>query len=121
MVKFSKKGWNSDFDDKKFTGDQLERYTAGLRDDLYGRRDPVAKRGRTFHTHPQFSEAPRNFTPDEIFETMKEAAENGDVQRQYLVGLEYIKRGAHWMRKAAEKRWPDAVRDIAKLEEIDLV
>lgn len=103
-----------------FTGDQLERYTAGLRDAMNGHNDIGRRRGKTIRPHPPFREAAKEFTPDEIFEIMKEAAQKGDCQRQLLVGLEYAKRGdienaRLWLGKAARYNYPGAAEALKEL------
>ena len=113
MAKFSRKGWNSDFNPDNFTCDQMDRHVEGLRDDLYGRHNPVSRPGKTIHPHKPVGEAPREFTSDELFATMVEAAKNGDCQRQFLAGLGYAKRGdmknaKYWLKKAADRNWPEA-------------
>ena len=120
MSKFSKKGWDSDFRESNFTGDQLDRYTDGLCDDLYGRRDPISKPGKKIHPHKTFGEAPREFTSDEKFATMLAAAKGGNFQRQYLVGLEFAKRGdlvnaRIWLEKAADRNWPGAKEKLSEI------
>ena len=120
MSKFSKKGWDSDFRASNFTGDQLERYMDGLRDGLHGRSDPIVRSGKTIHPHKLFGETAREFTSDEIFATMLAAAKAGDFQRQYLVGLEFAKRGdlvnaRIWLKKAADKNWPGAKETLAEI------
>lgn len=113
MAKFSRKGWSSDFNPDNFTCGQMDRHVEGLRDDLYGRHNPVSRPGKTIHPHKPVGEAPREFTSDELFATMVEAAKNGDCQRQFLAGLGYAKRGdmknaKYWLKKAADRNWPEA-------------
>lgn len=113
MGKFSKKGWRSDFSDRNFTGDQLERYKAGLRDNLYGRHYSASRLGKTIHQHKPFREAPPQFTPDEMLATLIEAAERGDTQSQFRAGVALANRGdmeraRKWLKIAADRNWPGA-------------
>jgi len=67
-----------------------------------------------------FGEAVRDFTSEEVFQTMLTAAKGGDVQRQFLVGLEFAKRGEvnnamFWLKKAASVNWPGAKEACARL------
>ena len=124
MAKFSKKGWGSDFNDKNFTSDQLERHIDGLRDDLYGHRDPAGRRDKTVHVHPVFGEKRHEPTPEVHFEVMLEEARKGYAGKQYLVGLEYAKRGDTenaiiWLKKAADNNFPGASEALERLNQDD--
>lgn len=50
MAKFSKHGWSSDLNLDNFSGDQLERFKDGIRDDIAGRHDSAAKPRRAHAT-----------------------------------------------------------------------
>ena len=120
MAKCSRKGWSSDFHINNCSRDQLDRFMERQREDLYGRRDMITKVGRSIHSHPMFGEAVRDFTSEEVFQTMLTAAKGGDVQRQFLVGLEFAKRGEvnsamFWLKKAASVNWPGAKEACARL------
>ena len=120
MAKFSKKGWSSDFSDRNFTGDQLERYKDGLRDNLYGRHDSASRLGKNIHQHKSFREAPPQFTPDEMLATLIEAAKRGDTQSQFRVGVALANRGdmeqaRKWLKIAADKNWPGAMDKYEEL------
>ena len=120
MAKHHRKDRKARFRGGHLSSEQLDSMLERLRGDLYGRRDPISKRGKTIHIHPVFGEAARNFTNDEIFQTMLTAAKGGDIQRQFLVGLEFAKRGEtnsaiYWLKKAASMNWPGAKEAYAQL------
>ena len=120
MAEFSKRGWNSDFNENNFTSDQLERFTDRQRDSLYGRHDPVARPGKVVHVHPHFGEAPRETTSAEKLAVTEDAARSGLVQYQFLAGCEYAKLGdfgkaRYWLGKAAMRGWPGAQEEMARL------
>lgn len=77
MARLSHKGWSSDPNFDRFTGDQLERFKDGIRDDMAGRHDGAAKPTRK-HESPVYL---KMFGDAEL------------VKHNYTLDLERAKRG----------------------------
>ena len=119
MAKISRHGWSSDFRGNSCTSDELERFKDGIRDDIAGRTHERGTRYKAVHVHAKFGESRDvSYVSDE--EIWLKEAEHGNIQCQYLLGKKLLARGelcgaARWLGKAADKGWPGAEEELAKL------
>lgn len=101
-----------------YSSAELER----ARDRLFsGQGISKARLPKMVHEHHVIGEASREFSEEELFDVLLDAAKKGDNQSRYRAGVIYIGKGdkangLYWLRKAAEVGWPDAVDFLKSLE-----
>ena len=125
MAKIYRDGsWASDrLFPRGMSEDERDRFVENEREALSGRGSGYQKPPKTIHQHKTFGgRMPAvEQTPESILQTLREAAERGDKQRQYLLGeaLEFGKFGEKnpqealiWYRKSG---WPEADAAIERI------
>ena len=120
MSIFSRRGWGSDARPDRMGGAEYERFIENERESLSGVKVDKSKPPKAVHQAHPFGER-IEVSEDVKLSVLKEAAKKGNVQCQFLYGKELYAKGdknggMNYIRRAADRGWPDAKEYLLALE-----